>query len=355
MYPEVEIDLAKIKHNAQRIVSLAERNGINVWGVTKGVSGDIKVAQTMVEAGVNGLADSRIENLKRLSDLDTELMLLRSPMLSQVNEVIDYADISLNSELKVIKQLNQAAVKEDKIHKIILMVDLGDRREGVLPKNVLQIVKKIKTLSNIKLVGLGTNLACFMGILPSKDKMEELIRLKDKVEKELNIKLDIISGGNSSSLPLLLDDNYLAQSNQLRIGETILLGREVPSGDAFPGTMTNTVKLKAEIIELKQKPTSTKGQQGENAFGEKKNIVDKGVRQRAILAVGKQDIDPAGLTPYQAGITIEGASSDHLIVDVTESKDVEVGDILNFKLNYSCLLRALTSYYVDVKYLNDNR
>ncbi|MBM7557800.1 alanine/ornithine racemase family PLP-dependent enzyme [Halanaerobacter jeridensis] len=354
MYPKVEINLAKIKDNAQRIVSLTKRNGINVWGVTKGVKGDPEVAKKMLEAGVRGLADSRIENLKRLSDLDTELMLLRSPMLSQVEQVIDYADISLNSELEVIKQLNQAAVKKEQIHKIILMVDLGDRREGVLPNNVLQIVKKIETLSNIKLVGLGTNLACFMGILPSKDKMKELIRLKDEVEKELNITLDMISGGNSSSLPLLLDDNYQAQINQLRIGETILLGREVPSGNAFPGTITNTVKLKAEIIELRQKPTSTKGQQGENAFGEKKEIIDKGVRQRAILAVGKQDIDPTGLIPSQDGIIIEGASSDHLIVDVTERENVVVGSILEFELNYPCLLRALTSPYVDVEYFNNN-
>ena len=354
MYPKVEINLTKIEHNVQRIVSLAARNGINVWGVTKGVSGDLKVAQTMVEAGVNGLADSRIQNLRRLSNLDAELMLLRSPMLSQVEQVIEYADISLNSEWKVIKQLNQAAEKNEQIHKIILMVDLGDRREGVLPADVLQMAKKIKKLAQIKLVGLGTNLACFMGILPSKKKMKELTALKDEVEEKLKIKLDMISGGNSSSLPLLLEKDYQAQINQLRIGETILLGSEVPSGDAFPSTKSKTVKLKAEVIELKQKPTSTKGQQGENAFGEKKEIVDKGVRQRAILAVGKQDIAPTGLIPCQNEITIEGASSDHLIVDVTDNEDVGVGSILEFNVNYPCLLRALTSNYVDIEYVNSN-
>lgn len=354
MYPKVEINLTKIKYNAQRIVSLAARNGINVWGVTKGVSGDLKVAQAMVEGGVNGLADSRIKNLKRLSNLDVELMLLRSPMLSQVEQVIDYADISLNSEWKVIKQLNQAAGKKGQIHKVILMVDLGDRREGVLPDNILQIAKKIKTLSHIKLVGVGTNLACFMGILPTKKKMKELIGLKDKVEEKLKIKLDMISGGNSSSLPLLLEKDYQAQINQLRIGETILLGSEVPSGDLFLITKSNTVKLKAEVIEVKQKPTSTKGQQGENAFGEKKEIVDKGVRQRAILAVGKQDVEPTALIPCQEGIIVEGASSDHLIVDVTDNEDVAIGSILEFNLNYPCLLRALTSDYVDIEYVANN-
>ncbi|MFO7818862.1 MAG: alanine/ornithine racemase family PLP-dependent enzyme [Halanaerobacter sp.] len=353
MYPRLEINLSRIKNNAERIVSLTERKGINVWGVTKGVSGDLQVAQAIIDAGVEGLADSRIENLRRLSSLDTELMLLRSPMLSQIDEVVDYADISLNSELKVIKRLNQSAEVKNKRHRIILMIDLGDRREGVLPNEVLDTIREVKDLSNIILAGLGTNLACFMGILPSKEKMKELGRIKDEVEVKFNLDLDIISGGNSSSLPLLLEDDYESEANQLRIGETILLGKEVPSGDGFPGTVTSTFKLRAEVIELKEKPTSIQGQQGENAFGEKREIVDKGVQQRAILALGKQDIDPRGLIPCQKELIIEGASSDHLIVNITGIKGIKVGSKLSFRMNYSALLRAMTSPYVDVEYVKN--
>jgi predicted amino acid racemase len=353
MYPKVEVDLAKIKHNAQRIVSLTKRNGINVWGVTKGVSGNLEIAKTLVSSGVKGLADSRIKNLKRLSSLDTELMLLRSPMLSQVSQVIDYVDISLNSEWEVIHKLNQTAKEKDEIHKIILMIDLGDRREGVLAKSVAGIIQKIIKLEHINLIGLGTNLACFMGILPTKDKMEELVAIKNNLEDELDIDLPIISGGNSSSLPLLLEDDYHSVINQLRVGETILLGREVPSGDSFPLTTTDTFKLQAEVIELKEKPTAISGQQGANAFGEQKEIIDKGVRTRAILAVGKQDIDPLGLSPCNPNLSIEGASSDHLILDVTEVTDIKLGDKLEFTMNYSCLLKAMTSTYVDLEYVQN--
>ncbi|MGM0501353.1 MAG: alanine racemase, partial [Bacillota bacterium] len=200
MYPKIEVDLSKIKYNTARIVSLTKRKGINVWGVTKGVSADLKIAKTMVAGGVVGLADSRIENLKRLSQLNQELMLLRSPMLSQVEEVIDYADISLNSELEVIYKLNQSAKEKNKLHKIILMIDLGDRREGILPDSAEDIVQEIIKLNNINLIGLGTNLACFMGVLPTKNKLQELKKIKVGLEKEFNIELPIISGGNSSSL-----------------------------------------------------------------------------------------------------------------------------------------------------------
>ena len=352
MYPKVEVDLSNIKFNAERIVSLTKRKGINVWGVTKGVSADLKVAKTMLEAGVSGLADSRIENLKRLSTLDTELMLLRSPMISQVSEVVEYADISLNSELEVVNRLNQIAKNKDKLHKIILMIDLGDRREGILPKSLFSTVKEIIKLDNIKLIGIGTNLACFMGVLPTRNKMEELIDINNSLEKKLNLKLPIISGGNSSSLPLLLKQNYQSFVNQLRVGETILLGKEVPSGDPFSGTRIDTFKLKAEIIELKEKPTSITGKQGENAFGKKKEMIDKGVRARAILAVGKQDIDPQGLTCCNNNVQIEGASSDHLIIDVTEvDRDIAVGDKLVFRMNYACLLKTMTSPYVDIDYI----
>ena len=353
MYPTVKINLPRIKDNAQCIVSLAERNGISIWGVTKGVSADLQIAKTLLDAGVEGLADSRIKNLKKLSDLETKLMLLRSPMFSQVDEVVTYADISLNSEISIIKALNKAAKEQTKRHKIILMIDLGDRREGILPEQSLDTIKEVKALSNINLIGLGTNLACFMGILPTIDKMKELKQIKKKIDESFALDLTIISGGNSSSLPLLLNDDYQAEINQLRVGETILLGREVPSGDEFPGTVTNTFNLVAEVIEVKKKPTSTQGQQGENAFGERKDIIDKGTRRRAILALGKQDIAPTGLRPCNNKVIIEGASSDHLIVDVTNLKEVRVGTKLAFKMDYPCLLRAMTSPYLDREYIKD--
>ena len=111
--------------------------------------------------------------------------------------------------------------------------------------------------------------------------------------------------------------------------------------------------LKGEIIEMKSKATVPTGNIGVDAFGSIPHYEDKGIRKRAIVAVGRQDIRLEGLTPVDSNISIFGASSDHLILDVTDSKkELTVGDIVDFKVDYGCLLAAMTSPYVE-KYYNN--
>ena len=86
-YPRLLIDLAKIEHNARVIVDLSKKQGMSVMGVTKACRGDPSVASAMLAGGVDFIADSRLENIKRLraSDIESDLVLLRTPMLSQVD------------------------------------------------------------------------------------------------------------------------------------------------------------------------------------------------------------------------------------------------------------------------------
>ncbi|MBM7622798.1 alanine/ornithine racemase family PLP-dependent enzyme [Sporohalobacter salinus] len=355
--PKLEVNLKKIVSNTENIVDLAASEDIEIMGVTKSTCADLKVAQAMLEGGVKGLADSRIRNLKYLqSNLDLSgipLMLLRIPMLSEVNRVVKYADISLNSELQVVEALNKAAKEIDTKHQIVLMVDVGDRREGIMPKNVMGIVEEISKLENIELVGLGTNLACFGGVLPSDKNMKLLIDLKNGINEKFDLNIQEISGGNSSSLPRLKEVGLPADITQLRVGETILIGSNVVNRKPFSDTYQDTFLLAAEIIELKEKPAQPEGRQGQNAFGETKKVIKTGIRQRAILGIGRQDIEIEGLTPLAKGVEIEDGSSDHLIIDVTEcKKNLKVGEILRFKVNYGALLSASTSQYVDTIYID---
>ncbi|SJZ95949.1 alanine/ornithine racemase family PLP-dependent enzyme [Selenihalanaerobacter shriftii] len=358
--PKVEINIRKLIANTKTIVDLAKNESIEVMGVGKAVCADLEVAKAMLAGGVKGLADSRIENLEYLrKNLDLsglELMLLRIPMLSEVSKVVKYADISLNSEIKIIKALDKEAKKANKRHKIILMVDVGDRREGIMPENVISVVDRITNLSNIELVGLGTNLACFGGVLPSDKNMQLLIDLTDRINNKFGLNLKHISGGNSSSLPRLKEKGLPDSITQLRVGETILIGSNVINREPFPGTCQDAFLLRAEIVELKDKPAQPEGARGQNAFGEESIITKTGIRKRAILGIGRQDIDIDGLIPIDKGVEVEGGSSDHLIVDVTDfDKSLAVGDTLKFKLNYSSLLSAMTSQYVDITYHNLNQ
>jgi predicted amino acid racemase len=79
---------------------------------------------------------------------------------------------------------------------------------------------------------------------------------------------------------------------------------------------------------------------------------DKGRRLQAILALGSQDVsDAATLIPEDDGVQILGCSSDHTIVDVTDSGKLwRAGDTLTFKVRYANMLYAFTGDHVNVEY-----
>ncbi|MBU3090489.1 alanine/ornithine racemase family PLP-dependent enzyme [Clostridium sp. CF011] len=352
-YPCVEVNLKKLTHNVKTILAMCNKKHIDVTSVTKVFCAQKPIVEAILRAGVTEVADSRILNLKKLKDLNCKKMMLRIPMISKVYEVVKYSDCSLNSEIDTIRKLGAAAKDLNKMHNVILMVDLGDLREGVLIDDVASIVSKIVKLDNINLIGLGTNVTCYGGIIPDTENLGKLIKLKLDIEKNFSLRLPIISGGNSSSLYMVINDTMPEEINQLRIGEAIVLGRETSFGLAVPNCYEDAFILSGEVVEIKSKPTVPTGTIGMDAFGNKPHFEDKGIRKRAIIAIGRQDIRVEGLIPLDTDISIFGASSDHLILDVTDSKkELTVGDIVDFKIDYGCLLAAMTSPYVE-KYYNN--
>jgi len=347
-YPAVRINLEKLTHNTKVVVEKCNKLGIDVVPVTKVYCGMPKIAKASVNAGVKMLADSRIENIIKLKELKVPKLLLRLPMMSQVEEIVEHVDISLNSEYEVIKALSDKAQKMGKVHKIILMVDLGDLREGVWSEAAVEFAGKILELKGIKLIGIGTNLTCYGAVISSKENLGLLVSIACEIERKYDIKLDIISGGNSSSIHLVEKNEVPKGINQIRLGEAIVLGNETAYGEKIEGTHGDVFTYMAEIIELKEKPSIPVGETGVDAFGEKPVFTDRGIRKRAILATGRQDIKLDGLKPRDKNAIVLGASSDHLLIDVSDcNKEYKVGDILEFDMDYGALLAAFTSEYVD--------
>jgi len=347
MYPRVEVNLNKLKENANFLAKLSEKHGIKIMGVTKCFCAIPELSKALVEGGVEYIADSRIENLIKLKDLNVKKVLLRIPMQSEAELVVKYSDYSQNSELETLKLLGAKALEIGKIHKVILMVDLGDLREGIWPEDVDGFVAEAIKIEGIKIVGFGVNLTCYGGVIPDENNLGRLVEIAKKMQEKYNLDLEIISGGNSSSLYLLLENRLPKGINNLRFGEALLLGRETAFGNFVDGLHKDVFILRAEIIELKEKPSVPIGNIGMDAFGQKPHFEDKGIMKRAIVAMGRQDIDPSGLIPLDQAISIVGASSDHTILDVTHSKrEYKVGDTVEFVMEYGALLRAMTSEYV---------
>lgn len=347
--PEIRIDINKIRENTRTLVNFCNSKGIAVTGVSKVTCGMPLVARAMLEGGAVNIGESRIENIQRLrsSGINAPIMMLRIPPLSGVDEIVTSVDISLNSELSVIGSLSEAALRKGKIHNIILMVDLGDLREGIWPSDLMEICREVIELKGIKISGIGTNLTCFGGVLPSRKNMNQLVGYAEKIEENFGLEMQIISGGNSSSLPLLMEGGMPGRINHLRLGESITLGRETVKGTLWPGCHADAFQLSAELIELKQKPSVPIGETGMDAFGETPLFSDKGDILRGILSVGREDVVIDNLVPVDNGISILGASSDHLLIDVTDASfKLNLGDKVKFNLNYAALLAAMTSSYV---------
>ena len=350
------INLSKLIENTNKVVSLCNSNGIEVLGVTKGFSATPRIVDAMIEGGIEKLADARLENIYSLRrhGYKQDITLLRIPGLSDCDKVVAYTNCSLNSEYVVIKSLSHSAVDVGKVHNIILMVDVGDRREGVLPENVVPIVEQILQLPGVHLSGLGTNMGCYGGIIPTIDNLNLLLELKNNVEKHFGIRLDVTSGGGTSSLELIRRKEMPEGINQLRIGEGILLGTDTTHNRLIPELHQDAFMLVSEILEIKEKSSMPVGKFGFDAFGSQPVFHDNGIRRRAIIELGKQDVNIDGLIPVDDTIKILGASSDHMILDVTDAEHrLTVGSRIRFRLNYQGLLFLTNSRYVKKVYVWD--
>ena len=347
-YPRVEVDLKKLRSNVENIVSRCGDIGIDVAGVIKGCNGIPEAAKQFADGGCKYIASSRLEQIEAARDfgIDKEFMLIRVPMLSEIHDVIKLTDISLNSENAVLEALNKEAGAQGKTHQVIIMSDLGDLREGFWDKDeVVACTKWVENdLKNLKLMGVATNLGCYGSIAATVDKMEELIALAERVEAAIGRKLAYIGGGATNSLPRVMEEVMPARINLLRIGEGILLSRDLPLFYNCPMEFMHqdAFTLKAEIIELKDKPSHPVGEIAVDAFGRKQVYEDRGIRKRALLGIGKVDYgDPGDIFPRAKGIEVLGASSDHTIVDVQDAdRAYKVGDILEFDLSYASIVYA---------------
>ena len=229
MYPQLEIHLDRIRQNLDAVCRITKEEGHckTLAIVTKGVCADPEIVKIIIsEPRVDYVADSRVKNIASYADLAHEkgrkTMLLRIPMPSELIEVVRYVDLCQISELQTIRLLNREAEKAGKKQDILLMIDMGDLREGLFFKNrekIHQTVDEILTMENINLRGISVNLTCYGAIIPKNDNLSQFVAVAREIEEQHGIRLDIVSGGNSSSIYLIGKGEMPEGINNLRLGE----------------------------------------------------------------------------------------------------------------------------------------
>ena len=361
-YPILEVNLDAMTQNARVLSGLCAQNGISVAGVVKFSDGAVEVAKAYADGGCAQIAVSRAIHLQAIKAAlpNKETLLTRAPTRGDLEATAKYADLTLCADADMLRALDAEAAKWGTCPGIILMLDVGDLREGVdnIPE-LVELAKLCESLPNLRLRGVGTNHACLNGVLPSWENLSFLVEGAEAVETAIGRKLDMISGGSSINLLLLKDgvNQMPPRINHLRLGGSIAnpMNIRLGRGLTFPGLREDSVCLTAEIVDIHEKASAPKGESTKNWAGQVVQQVDKGRRLRAILALGSQDIsDAKTLIPMDEGVEIVGCSSDHTIVDVTDTgKDWHWGDTLTFKVRYANMLYAFTGDHVTVEYRAD--
>ncbi len=352
----VTINLELLHHNLNVINGWMESHGATWTVVTKVLCGHAETLRALQVLGVRSMGDSRLENIRAIERIspDFESWYLRVPDPSSVDEVAALADVSLNSEIEIIRALNARAKELGYIHRVVIMIELGDLREGILPGTLVEFYEEIFELSNIDCVGIGANLGCLSGAVPNVDQFMQLALYRELLELKFHRKLPMISAGSTAVLPLLLDRALPKAINHFRIGEAIFLGTDLINGGTLPGLRDDAVLLEAEIAEIKEKNLVPTGETTSLQPFETETVVEDqapGARgHRAIVSIGHLDTDIGGLTPVNPSHTVAGASSDVTVVNLGDNPlGLQVGDTIRFRVNYSALLRLMNGRYLEKK------
>jgi ornithine racemase len=353
----VTVDLAKIEANARTVCEALRAHGIEMVAVTKVTCGDPRVATAMLAGGAVALGESRLENVSRLRDagLTAPVWLLRSPAPAQADDTVRLTEVSVESELATLAALDAAAARGRRRHAVVLMVDVGDLREGMLPEELPDFLGSALRFEHLDIIGIGTSLTCYGAIAPDERNLGLLARLAEEAQRTSRRKL-LVSGGSSTSIHPVLAGRAPASVDNLRIGEAIVLGVDPATREPIPGLTlyTDAVTVTAPVIECRIKPSVPIGVGTQDAFGNRPVFEDRGSRRRAICALGRQDASAEGLRPLDPGVEVLGASSDHLILDVDAMPvPPAIGDSLSFVPGYSATLALFTSRYVDKAYLGE--
>lgn len=344
---------SELRHNFSYLDSLFKKNGIK-WGITtKLLCGTRSYLEEVIGLGVGEVHDSRISNLRVVKEIDPDTLTIyiKPPPKDTIPDLVKYADISLNTELSTLHQLSEEAERQEKIHKVIIMIEMGDLREGVMRDDLVNFYEKVFRLPGIEVVGLGTNLNCLHGVMPDSDKLIQLALYKQIIELRFKKNIPLVSGGTTVTIPLLLHKQLPDGVNHFRVGEALFFGKDLFTDDVIEGMSDQVLELYTQIIEISEKPLVPTGELGVNPQGKVAEINEDDYGKtayRAIVDIGTLDIQPDYLIPVNDNITITDASSDMLILDVGQNPEgYKVGDMIRFKLKYMGALGLMSSDYIE--------
>jgi ornithine racemase len=363
---ELIIHTEEIKDNIRKLSAFFKEHSIHWSLVTKVFSGDIGFLENVLTEDVlkdiHSVGDSRLSSLKNLKKVNPRMrtIYIKPPAAIYAHEIVQYADISLNSSYKTIVELNKAAKEQGKVHRVIIMIEMGELREGVNRDGLIDFYARVFDLSNIEVIGLGSNLGCMYGVEPTYDKLLQLTLYKELISAKYNKDLKFVSGGSSITLPLIEKGIVPVDVNHFRVGEAVFFGTSPLDNEQFKDLSHNTFEFHANIIELEEKGVVPDGIISEANIGHTAEYDEKDISEmtyKAILDFGLLDVDREDMALDEKTGKFVGITSDMTVIDIGNNKSgdgkrrFKVGDTICFKPNYMAVARLLNSKFIEKKYV----
>lgn len=354
---QLNIESKKILGNIRKLDKYLKKHNIEWSLILKILSGNKEVLEKILHDPViknlHSLGDSRLSNLKRIKKIRPDLvtMYIKPPAIQYAKSVVKVADISYNTSYRTLEALNEEAAKLDKIHRVIIMIELGELREGINRHKLLDFYSKTFALDNIKIIGVGTNLGCMYGVGPTYDKLIQLVLYKQLIEAKFDKDIELVSGGSSITLPLIGKRRCPKSVNHFRIGEAVFLGTSPLTTKKFRDLSDNAFTFSASIIELEKKDNIPIGHISDGNVGHAVEIEQGEYEKvyRAILDFGIIDVDVQDIEPTDPHISFQGTTSDMTVYNIEEGKNhkYKVGDMVDFSPNYMAVARLMSARYIN--------
>lgn len=346
---ELQINLSKIRENITLLDQFFLARNLQWTLVMKVLAGCNEYIRPLLKdlnlRALSGVADSRLVHLVNLKKIlpDLTTWQIRPPALQNAELVAEFVDVSCNSSLVTLKALNIAAGKKKRKHKVLIMVELGENREGVLPGELPAFFDTVMGYPNLEIIGLGTNLGCLYGVEPTREILEKLVEFKKRFETEYRISLSILSGGSSINLPMVAAGEAPGEINHYRIGEAAFFGTTPYDGKVFQNLSENNFQFSSSVLEVYDKDLEPTLPLVDSAVGETLSLpaqTSEGVQ--AVLDFGLLDADPKNLIPHSENHTILGASSDMATLYDSSGK-LKAGQMVHFHPDYMGVARLMVS------------
>ena len=322
-----EVDLDKLAHNMREIRRSAKSKDIIAVIKADGYGhGALDIAPTLLENGATSIAVAVLNEAVELrrGGIEQPILVLGFTPPSLIDMLLRYDIEQTVYSYDLAKEISQLAKKKNKVAKIHIALDTGMNRIGFLPdENSEEEVYKISKLPNIIIEGLFSHFSS----ADEEDKAYTNMQLHrytvfyDKLIAK-GIKVNIRHIANSAAI---ID---MPQCHFEAVRPGIILYGYYPSEQVFKDKidLKPVMCLKTNIVHIKNLPAGEYISYGRKFKTSRESVI-------ATLPVGYAD-GYTRLLFNKAKVIINGSFApvigricmDQCMVDVTEIKNVKVGD-----------------------------